>query len=290
MEAGRLVSAETLMERVAGAAPHRSGAQLLHTHVTRTRRMLEQAHAADAEPVRLTRRAGGYVLEFPPHRVDVHRFHQLVRRARGDHPVHARAGLLREALDLWRGEPLGGLSGAWVESTREVWLQQRLAAVIAWADATIGAGEPATAIGPLVQELAEHRLAEPLVALLMRALAATGRAAEALEHYAALRERLAEELGADRAPSSRRCTRESCAASTRSSRLRRRGRPPPGPRRPGRWCRRSSRRTYGCSPAAPTSPRSSTRSSTPGAAPARCGSRSSPVPPGWQAQIQNVTQ
>jgi hypothetical protein len=134
----------------------------------------------------------------PPHQIDIHRFHDLVRwAARADLAAAEQFTLLCQALDLWRGEPLAGLSGPWVETTREVLRQQRLTAVIAWARAALDAGQAATVIGPLAQELVEYSFAEPLVAMLMRALAATGRAAEALTQYAAVRYRLAHELGAD---------------------------------------------------------------------------------------------
>ncbi|BCB75390.1 hypothetical protein GCM10022251_77970 [Phytohabitans flavus] len=198
VDSGRLVSAETLMDRMAGPVPARRSTRLLHTHVTRIRRALEEAQAADGTTVRLARRAGGYVLEMPPHQVDVHQFNLLVRQAtRAGRPATAQVALLREALDLWRGEPLAGLSGPWVEATRQVLREQRLSAVIAWARSALDAGDAPAVIGPLVQELVEYSLAEPLVAVLMRALAATGRAAEALTHYAAVRHRLAQELGAD---------------------------------------------------------------------------------------------
>ncbi|WP_157248207.1 AfsR/SARP family transcriptional regulator [Nonomuraea typhae] len=198
VDAGRLVSAESLMDRVAGPAPAKRTTRLLHTHVTRIRRVLEQAQPAEGATVRLSRRAGGYVLDMPAHQIDVHRFHQLVRQAgRTGLPASEQVMVLREALDLWRGEPLAGLSGSWVETTRQVWRQQRLAAVIAWARSALAAGEAAAVVGALVPELTEYPLAEPLVAVLMRALSATGRAAEALVYYAAMRRRLAQELGAD---------------------------------------------------------------------------------------------
>jgi DNA-binding SARP family transcriptional activator/tetratricopeptide (TPR) repeat protein len=201
VEAGRLVSAEALVDRVSGQAPPARASQLLHTHITRIRRLLEQAQTAGGDPVRVARRAGGYVLEIPPQRVDLHRFRQLVARAAdGDRPAGDRAGLLREALDLWRGEPLAGLSGLWVEATRQVWRQQRLAAVLSWARSGLAAGDPSVTVARLAQELAEHPLVEPLAAVLMRALAATGRGAEALACYAAVRRRLADELGADPGP------------------------------------------------------------------------------------------
>jgi DNA-binding SARP family transcriptional activator/tetratricopeptide (TPR) repeat protein len=198
VEAGRLVSADALLDRLSGQAQPKRATQLLHTHITRIRRLLEQAQAAGGASVRLARRAGGYLLELPRQQVDLHRFHHLVgRAAAGDCPAANRVGLLGEALDLWRGEPLAGLSGPWVEATRQVWRQQRLAAVLAWSRSTLEAGEPAAVIDPLVRELAEQPLVEPLAAVLMRALAVTGRGSEALAYYAAVRRRLAEDLGTD---------------------------------------------------------------------------------------------
>lgn len=201
VDAGRLVSADALLDRISGQAPQKRASQLLYTHITRIRRMLEQATEVGGDAVRLGRRSGGYLLELAPDRVDLHRFHHLVRRAAGgDRPARDRVGLLREALDLWRGEPLAGLSGPWVETTRQVWRQQRLAAVLTWAHSALEAGEPEAVVGPVMQEVVEHPLVEPLVVVLMRALAATGRRAEALECYAVVQRRLAEELGTDPGP------------------------------------------------------------------------------------------
>jgi tetratricopeptide (TPR) repeat protein len=52
-------------------------------------------------------------------------------------------------------------------------------------------------IGPLTDVLAQDRIAEPVVAVLIRALAATGQVAEALERYEAVRERLVADLGTE---------------------------------------------------------------------------------------------
>lgn len=105
--------------------------------------------------------------------------------------------MLREALDLWRGEPLTGLSGEWVSRMRDSWERQRLDAVTAWADAETAVGNHAVVIGRLPELIGEHPLVEPLVAVLMRALYEAGRGAEALECFAEVRKRLAGELGAD---------------------------------------------------------------------------------------------
>lgn len=197
VDAGRLVPVESLIGRVWGSAAPPRARQLLQTHINRIRRLLGQA----TDDVLVARRGDGYVLELPPERVDLHRFGRLVERAAApEHSDAERVGLLREALGLWRGEPLAGLSGEWVEHTRQVWRQLRLSAVLAWASAELAVGNARAVIDRVTGELAEHPLVEPLAAVLMRALAAAGRGAEALDRYTAIRTHLAEELGADPGP------------------------------------------------------------------------------------------
>jgi hypothetical protein len=108
--------------------------------------------------------------------------------------------LLREALGLWRGTPLADVRGQWADGSRVAWRQQRLDAAVAWAQAELRLGDGTAVIGAIRDLLAEYPLAEPLAATLMRALGAAGRIPEALEYYAALRERLAEELGTEPGP------------------------------------------------------------------------------------------
>src|SRR5260370_29027551 len=80
------------------------------------------AGAAGAEPVRLARRSGGYVLEVDPQEVDLHRFRRLALAARDrQRPDDERAKLLREALDLWRGGPLTDLPGGGPAPVRAPW-------------------------------------------------------------------------------------------------------------------------------------------------------------------------
>src|SRR5439155_10897743 len=106
-----------------------------------------------------------------------------------------RAALLREALNLRRGEPLADLSGAWAERIRLAWSREYLDAALAWAQATLNTGDGGSAIGLLADLAEEHHLNESLTAALMRALHATGRSAEALKRYADTQARLDNELG-----------------------------------------------------------------------------------------------
>ncbi|MFJ3671441.1 AfsR/SARP family transcriptional regulator [Streptomyces sp. NPDC090106] len=213
-DAGRWVTAETLIDRVWGEDPPARVRASLYAHVARIRRVVAEAWPAllvnagaaggsptDGNSPSLLRGSGGYRLDVPAHLVDVHRFRQLVARARkstadsGSETGALALEALREAMGLWHGEPLAGLSGDWVARTREAWQRQRLDAVTAWAEAELEVGGPLAVVDTLTVLVAEHPLVEPLTVTLMRALRAAGRAPEALTCYAALRQRLAEELG-----------------------------------------------------------------------------------------------
>ncbi|WP_406278368.1 tetratricopeptide repeat protein [Streptomyces sp. NBC_00191] len=205
VDAGRWVAAETLIDRVWGEDPPAQVRTSLYAHIARNRRAL----AGTAAPVdgsgdggasgpQLRRGPGGYLLDVPPDRVDLHRFRSLVAQARDAVLTDvARVAVLREALGLWRGEPLAGLSGDWAARTREGLRQQRIDAVMAWADAELRVGGHAEVISALTGLVAEHPLVEPLAVALMRAFQVAGRGPEALACYTVLLKRLAQELGTD---------------------------------------------------------------------------------------------
>ncbi|QZZ32226.1 tetratricopeptide repeat protein [Streptomyces sp. ST1015] len=203
VDAGRWVPVETLIDRVWGQDPPAQVRPSLYSYVARLRRLLAGTAApdhgkTDGDTAPLRRGPGGYLLDVPLDRIDVHRFRHLVEQARRTGRADAeRIVLLREALGLWRGEPLAGLSGAWARRVRHSWEQQRVEAVMARTDAEMALGRHADVIGAMTGLLAEHPLVEPFAVALMRALHAAGRSPEALAVYVGLRERLAEELGAD---------------------------------------------------------------------------------------------
>src|SRR6266511_3067878 len=157
VDAGRPVTVETVIDRVWGDTPPDRVRHTLYVYVARLRKALGSS--------RLLNRSGGYVLAVDPGQVDLHVFRSQVARARAAScPEAERATLLRRALDLWRGTPLADVPGEWAAQVREGWRQQHLEAAVSWAQA---------------------------------ALSASGRRAEALDCFARIRKRLADELGVD---------------------------------------------------------------------------------------------
>jgi DNA-binding SARP family transcriptional activator len=200
-DAGRPVPVDALVRRVWGDNPPERARRTLHTYVARVRRIVQQARPAGDGPAGLVRQAAGYLLDVDPDRVDLHRFRRLVMQARArDDGDGGRLTLLREAVGLWRGQPLAGVPGEWADRMRQAWQQLYLDAVVCWADAELHGGDPAAVVGPVGQLAGEHPLVEPLAAALLRALAATGRAAEALDRFAGLRRLLADAIGSEPGP------------------------------------------------------------------------------------------
>jgi DNA-binding SARP family transcriptional activator len=198
VDPGRPVSIETLIDRVWGDEPPAEARNVLYSHLSRIRQLFKQAAGLGDGTARLERRHAGYVLTIDPDLVDLHRFGRLADQGRDPSCTNAeRASALAEALGLWRGTPMAGLSGEWVANVRESWHRRRLDAAVHWARAELRLGHAGVVTSALPDLIAEYPLAEPLECLLMEGLHAAGRDAEAIDRYATVRERLAEALGAD---------------------------------------------------------------------------------------------
>jgi DNA-binding SARP family transcriptional activator/tetratricopeptide (TPR) repeat protein len=205
------VPVQTLIDRVWGGYPPAQARQAVWTRVAGIRKLLAEAASAEATgvgdgaagsggPVRpsdwLPWQSGGYTLRVDPDQVDLHRFRRLASAARGrEYPDAERVELLAEALDLWRGVPLAGLTGDWVTRRRDSWQRERLEAAIAWAQAALRLGQHATVIPVLRDQAEQHPHSEPLAVTLARALAADHRTSEAVAECRAISDRLHHELG-----------------------------------------------------------------------------------------------
>ena len=191
-EAGQVVTADRLSERVWGTDVTPRTRTTLHSYISRLRTAL-----AGADGVSLTRRSGGYVLMTDPElsTVDLHRCRELLASARTDE--QQALSLLTEALELWQGEALTGLAGEWVEAERERLERERLAAWQDLVDAKLRLGLGEDLVVELAARATAHPLDERMASQYVLALHQAGRTADALEHYRQIRTRLVEELGTD---------------------------------------------------------------------------------------------
>ncbi|MBP2580206.1 putative ATPase/DNA-binding SARP family transcriptional activator [Streptomyces sp. PvR006] len=198
---GRPVGTHALIDQVWGDAdraedPDQDRTAALQALVGRLRRAVGREAVVSAP-------GGGYRLAAAPDAVDLHRFERLAAEGAaalgaGD-PARA-AGLLDEALGLWRGPALADLPGrdtdplvVRVEQRHTQARRDRLAADLALGRAT-------EILAPLAALAAGAPLDEPLQALRIRALRAAGRPAEALAGYEEVRAALADRLGTDPGP------------------------------------------------------------------------------------------
>ncbi|MFJ9050451.1 AfsR/SARP family transcriptional regulator [Streptomyces bacillaris] len=192
---GGPVSADRLIHDLWGDAPPGKPAGALQAKVSQLRRVIGRD--------RVERRPAGYRLRFDEggDEVDAVRFRALVTEARPVRDPGARAALLKEALELWRGPAYADLAdGPFVRAAAQRLAEQRLSVLEEQAEARLEAGDHALLAGELADLVARHPLRERLRAALMRALYAAGRQSEALTSYEDLRTRLAEELGVDPSP------------------------------------------------------------------------------------------
>lgn len=197
---GRTVTADLLLAEVWDGDPPGGGTETLARLVSRARSLLRGYGAGDLGPRAVP---GGYVLDAAPEEVDLHRFETWAERGRrqlADHNPAEADETLSRTLELWCGEPLAGINTRFAEHTRHRLAELKLTATEDLLEARSRLGQ-AAALLPELRGLCEHNpLRERPHGLLMRALRADGRDAEALAVYDRLRNALAVELGADPAP------------------------------------------------------------------------------------------
>ncbi|MBT2212408.1 MULTISPECIES: BTAD domain-containing putative transcriptional regulator [Actinomadura] len=200
-EAVEPVPLRSLIDRVWGDTPPDQARNVAYTYIARLRRILAEATDRTGTPVALHRDDVGYRLSIASDQVDLHLFRCMVKRARMlPAGARERRSLLDGALRLWQGEALADLDNEWAVLFRNNLLQLRQETLAEWADAELRAGEWDQVIEDLRQELMKAPMAELLHERLVRALYASGRRAEALVQYEAVRQAIADELGADPGP------------------------------------------------------------------------------------------
>ncbi|MFE0650471.1 BTAD domain-containing putative transcriptional regulator [Streptomyces sp. NPDC059534] len=146
---------------------------------------------------------GGYRLAAGPDAVDLHLFERLAGEGTAalaaGHPERA-ADLLDEALGLWRGPALADLPGRAADPLVVRVGQRHAQARRDRFAADLALGRATAVLAPLTALAAGEPLDEPLQALRIRALRASGRPAQALAAYEEVRAALADRLGTDPGP------------------------------------------------------------------------------------------
>ncbi|WP_308293512.1 BTAD domain-containing putative transcriptional regulator [Streptomyces sp. RM72] len=202
VEADRVVTVDTLVHRLWGDTPPLRARNTLQNYVLRLRRAL--GSPADTGPVRTHPR--GYLIETDPQTLDVRRFTSLVRLGRTaleQNAAERAAALLRQALELWRGDPLCDLPGDAFPELRLTLQEQHLAALELRIDADLAAGRSADVLPELRALVEAHPLREHFWTQRMLALYRCERQSEALECYRTVTALLGEELGVTPGPALR---------------------------------------------------------------------------------------
>jgi DNA-binding SARP family transcriptional activator len=177
LESNRVVSSARLIDALWEEAPPATAQKALQLYVSQLRKLLGRE--------RLQTKVPGYLLRVEPDELDLKRFERLQNEGR-----------LREALALWRGQPLAEFADQRFAQAEIARLEElRLTCLEELAEHDLARGRHDELVGELEARVQEHPLRERARRQLMLALYRSGRQAEALEAYRAARAALVEELG-----------------------------------------------------------------------------------------------
>ncbi|MEY9863986.1 DNA-binding SARP family transcriptional activator [Catenulispora sp. GAS73] len=229
---GRAAMAEELIDALWGGDAPKGALSTIRTYASRLRRALgggaegvggpggpggnggTEASIGTAGPISSV--AGGYALTVDPSAVDALAFEAgqaVAAGLRADGDLIGAARRLHEALELWQGEPLAGLTGPFAVAQRAQWTERRLGALEVRIALDLEVGRYGAVTAELAALAAEFPLRERFRELQMLALSRSGRKAEALAVYDQTRRTLAEELGVDPGPDLRALYRQVAAGA-----------------------------------------------------------------------------
>ncbi len=199
LDAGRVVAVDDLAEVLWEGQPPAGARGAIHSAVQRLRSTLGPSGVDLVQT-----RAPGYLIRVDDGELDIREFSALAARG----PAAAAAGtwtqaasLLREALGLWRGEPLADVPSQLLRDRETPAIKDlRLQALVTRIDADLHLGRPGEVLAELRQLVAAHPLQEQFHTRLMLSLYRSGRQADALAAYQDVRRVLADELGIDPGP------------------------------------------------------------------------------------------
>ncbi len=200
LHAGHPVSRQQLVTALWGDEPPASATGNVYTYVSTLRQALEPGRGRWAAGRLLTSGGGTYCLHVREQDVDVFRFESLreeSRRHRGAGDRLAELAALEAAMRLWQGEALLGVPGPYAAAQRLRLTELRLASAERHAALLLETGRNEEAVAALRLLVEAYPLRETLHGMLMTALHAGGRRAEALRVHDQLSNVLLEERGTE---------------------------------------------------------------------------------------------
>jgi len=214
LRANTPMSAESLLDLLWPDAAPASARANLQSYVSGLRRLLHADEPAD--PPRLSRVSGGYLLRAGPGELDATAFEELAgegRQALAEQRHALAAERLAQALARWRGPVLEDLPvPAALQPDIERLEELRMVVLEDSIQARQELNEPAVLAAELAELTARHPLRERLWAHLMLALYRAGRQADALDAYQHIYRLLDQELGVQPGPALQRLHQQILAA------------------------------------------------------------------------------
>jgi DNA-binding SARP family transcriptional activator len=199
LRANQIVPTDRLIDDLWAGEPPATAPKMVQMYVAELRKVLERDVLRTVSP--------GYTLRVEDDELDLERFEHLVEEARDSDPV-AAAELLRRALALWRGPPIGEFAyEAWAQTEIARLEDVRLTVLENRFEADLASGRAGEIVGEVEAAAREHPFRDRLSAQLMTALYRAGRQAEALQHYRRTRAVLHDELGLEPSQSLQRLER-----------------------------------------------------------------------------------
>jgi DNA-binding SARP family transcriptional activator len=177
LRADQTVALERIVDEL-WEEPPPTAARTVQAYVSRLRH--ELPHGA------IESRPGGYAVVLDGHEFDLHAFERLAGQGHAALAIgecERAASLLREAIALWRGPALAGLTSETLRREAERLEEGRLSVIEDRIEADLGSARHGEIVPELNALVAEHPFRERLRAQLMRALYRSGRPGDALALY-----------------------------------------------------------------------------------------------------------
>lgn len=194
LEPNRVVSNDRLIDLLWSYGPPGTARTQIQSCISSLRRALAQRGVEQL----IVTESPGYLLRVADGQLDRQVFARLVTeatKAQQYNHLEAAAGLIRQALALWRGPALKDWMGAMTGGAVARLEEERLATWEMCIDIELRLGRHHAVVGELSELVGDHPLRERLRGQLMLALYRSGRTADALELCRAGRMTMIDELG-----------------------------------------------------------------------------------------------